>query len=116
MTKQEILIELTNARIKKSKIFITVESPFEKSEYEFIDYSFIQLDNQFFIFNDYQSVMIYDYEFSLIQAKSLDSKDIEQHVKSIPKSSLNKHTSELDALTDNMVKREHKKEIKDDIF
>lgn len=116
MNKQEILLELTRARIIKNKIIIHVESPFDKKEYEFVDFSFIQLDNQFFIFNDYKSVMLYDFEFSVIQASQPHSKDLEQHLKSIPKNNLDAHTGELNALTANMKRKGYKNNKKDDIF
>ena len=116
MNKQEVLLEITSARIKKNKILITSETPFEINQFEFIDFSFIQLDNQFFIFNDYKSVVLYDYEITTIQAKSPDSKDLEQHVKSIPENNLKQNTSELDAFVGKLKDNKPNKEQKDDIF
>ena len=116
MNKKKILLDITRARINKSKIIIHYDSPFEQKEFEFIDFSFIQIDNQFFIFNDYKSVMLYDYEISLIQAKTVDSKDLEQHVKSIPKDRLNENTSELDTFVSEIKESKPKKPQKDDIF
>jgi len=98
METNEILLQLTNARLKGNKILITTETPFDTNEYEFIDFSFMRLKEQYMVFNDYQSVCLYDFEIKEISQKTVSTNDLEQHVKNIPIDILNARARELDMI------------------
>jgi len=98
METNEILLQLTNARLKGNKILITTETPFDTNEYEFIDFSFMRLKEQYMVFNDYQSVCLYDFEIKKISQKTVSTNDLEQHVKNIPIDILNARARELDMI------------------
>jgi len=100
MKANDILIKLTNARLNGNKVLITTETPFDTNEYEFIDFSFMRLKEQYMIFNDYQSVCLYDYEINEISQKTVSPRDLEQHVKNIPLEILNARARELDSIND----------------
>ena len=98
METNEILLQLTNARLKGNKILITTETPFDTNEHEFIDFSFMRLKEQYMVFNDYQSVCLYDFEIKEISQKTVSTNDLEQHVKNIPIDILNARARELDMI------------------
>jgi len=98
MKASDILIKLTNARLNGNKVLITTETPFDTNEYEFIDFSFMRLKEQYMVFNDYQSVCLYDFEIKEISQKTVSTNDLEQHVKNIPIDILNARARELDMI------------------
>jgi len=98
METNEILLQLTNARLKGNKVLITTETPFDTNEYEFIDFSFMRLKEQYMIFNDYQNICLYDFEIKEISQKTVSTNDLEQHVKNIPIDILNARARDLDMI------------------
>jgi len=100
LVRNELIRELISNRFSVNKFVIVVgDNPFEQSEFEFTDYSFIALENQIAIYNDAQDVLIYYADIVEIRSEPIEFKDVEERVKETPKELVDDNGEILDEIS-----------------